>query len=260
MISLVLAAVAAAAAPTITAHQATTHPMRYFVALPDGWTAGRTWPVVVVIADAHRDFADNLKRFVDARGARPFLLVAPEVVTCGGTSGQTSPPHSYTEAEWAQARAPKDHDFDDAGLVAVLADVHAKWGGETRAYLTGWEAGGHTVWAQALRRPERWLAVAPVTPNYQGRGLTPDTFSRAPERATLPIQTFMCGAPRGEIAGFMPQLRQQVDRALADARAHGFAPEPPRDVPDADHGPLPGAVLAWFESLESARKAAAARK
>lgn len=260
MISLVLAGAAAAASPVITAHQATTHPMRYFVALPEGWTAGRTWPVVVVIPDAHRDFADNLKRFVDARGARPFLLVAPEVVTCGGTSGQTSPPHSYTEAEWAQARAPKDYDFDDAGLAAVLAEVHAKWGGETRAYLTGWEAGGHTVWAQALRRPERWLAVVPVTPNYQGRGLTPETFSRAPERATLPIQIFMCGAPRGEIAGFMPQLRQQVDRALADARAHGFAPEPVRVVEGADHGPLPDAVLAWFESLERARKAPAAKK
>lgn len=245
---------AAAAPPAITAHQATTHPMRYYVALPIGWSAGRTWPVVVVIDDAHRDFADNLRRFVDARGVKPYLLVAPEVTTCGGTRDQTSPPYTYTDAEWQQARAPKDHDFDDAGLAAMLADVHAKWGGEPRAHLTGWEAGGHTVWAQALRRPERWRAVAPVSPNYQGRGLTAETFSRAAERATLPIQTFVCGAPSGDAAEFMPQLRQQIDRALADARAHGFAPAPVRVVPGVEHGPLPAAVLAWFDSLEQVRR------
>ena len=248
-----LAALLLAAAPpstAITSHQATTHRMRYFVAPPVGWAPGHAWPVVVVIADAHRDFADNLQRFVQARGDRPFLLVAPEVVTCGGTRGQTSPPYSYTEAEWKQARAPKDFEFDDAGLAAVLADVHAKWGGVERAYLTGWEAGGHTVWAQTLRRPERWRAVAPVTTNYQGRGLTPEAFSHAPERATLPIQTFLCAAPSGNIAPFLAPLRQQIDRALAEASAHGFAPAPVRVVAGADHGPLPGPVLAWFDSLQ----------
>ena len=42
---------------------------------------------------------------------------------------------------------------------------------------------------------------------------------------------------------------QQTAQALADARAHGFAPLPVRIVPGADHGPLPGPVLAWFEKL-----------
>jgi dienelactone hydrolase len=253
------AAPVAAPAAIVTSHQATKHAMRFLVALPVGWAPGRAWPVVVVIADAHRDFAENLRRFVAVRGDRPFLLVAPEVVTCGGTRDQTSPPYTYTDAEWQLARAPKDHDFDDAGLAAVLADVHAKWSGEERAYLTGWEAGGHTVWAQALRRPERWRAVAPVTTNYQGRGLTAETFSRGPERATLPIQTFVCGAPKGELAGYMPGVRRQIDRAIADARAHGFAPAPVRVVPGADHGPLPEAVTAWFDSLEQARGKGAAR-
>jgi len=210
--------------------------------------------VVVVIADAHRDFAQNLNRFVDARATMPFVLVAPEVLTCGGTRGQTSPPYSYTADEWRMARAVGDHEFDDAGLAAVLAEVHAKWGGEERAYLTGWEAGGHTVWAQALRRPERWLAVAPVTTNYQGRGLTPETFSGAAERATLPVQVFWCGAPQGEVGAAMQNLRQQTDRAIADARAHGFAPSPIRVVAGADHGPLATAVLAWCDSLAQGRR------
>jgi poly(3-hydroxybutyrate) depolymerase len=210
--------------------------------------------VVVVIADAHRDFTENLQRFVEARAAMPFLLVAPEVLTCGGTRDQTSPPYSYTVEEWRAARAIRDHDFDDAGLAAVLAEVHAKWGGEARAYLTGWEAGGHTVWAQALRRPERWLAVASVTTNYQRRGLTPETFSHAPEREALPIQVFWCDPPQGEAAAAMQILRQQTEHAIADARAHGFAPAPVRVVAGADHGPLEAAVLAWFDSLAQLRR------
>jgi hypothetical protein len=52
--------------------------MRYHLALPAGWTRERTWPVVVVIPDAGREFVPNLQAFVTARGDRPFILVAPE--------------------------------------------------------------------------------------------------------------------------------------------------------------------------------------
>jgi dienelactone hydrolase len=234
----------------VSHYQAAGHPMRYHVALPAGWKAGSSWPVLVVVPDAHRDFTQNLMRFAEARGSRRLILVAPEVLSCGGERGKTTPPYAYTPAEWEVARRAAESDFDDQGLAAVLRAVHARWGGETRAFLTGWEAGGHTVWAQALRRPERWRGIAPVTPNYQGRGLTPATFSTDAARATLPIQVFWCGAPTGEEAATaMPFLRTQTDRAMADARSHGFAPAPIRVVHGADHGPLPGPVLVWVDSL-----------
>ena len=248
MTPILVAAALTVAAP-ITTHQAAAHPMRYSIALPQGWTPGQNLPVVVVIPDAHRDFVPNLTRFTSVHTTTPFILVAPEVLTCGGTRDQTSPPYSYTPAEWGVARAVGDFEFDDAGLAAVLDEVHRKWGGEARAYLTGWEAGGHAVWAQALRRPERWLAVAPVTTNYQRRGLAAETFSTAPERAALPIQVFWCDARTGDMAKFSPMVRQQADQALADAREHGFTPAPVRVVPGADHGPLEAPVMAWFDSL-----------
>ena len=243
-------AMAAGPAPrAITSHQVAGHAMRYHLALPVGWAAGGSWPVVVVIPDAHRNFEQNLRRFAETPAARGFTLVSPEVLSCGGTRDLTSPPYSYSPADWAIARSESETEFDDQGLAAVIAEVHARWGGETRAFLTGWEAGGHTVWAQALRRPERWRAVAPVTTNYQGRGLTSATLSTDSSRATLPIQVFWCGAPKGEVAAAMHFLRAQTDQALADARAHGFRPRPIRVVAGADHGPLPGPVMAWFDSL-----------
>jgi dienelactone hydrolase len=234
---------------TISAHRASGHPMRYHLALPSGWTADHRWPVLVAIPDANRDFEANLARFVRARGDRPYILVAPEVLSCGGGKSRTPERYSYPRAVWDSLQGGDDFAFEDAGLAAVLADVQRQWRGEPTAFLTGWEAGGHTVWAQALRHPERWRGVAPVTPNYQRRGVDSTTVSRAPERTGLPIQVLYCGAPTGEMARSMTFLEQQTALALRDARDHGFDPRPVRVVPGADHGPLPEAVLAWCDSL-----------
>jgi hypothetical protein len=232
-----------------TVHHAPDHPMRYHLALPSGWKPDRTWPVLVVIPDAARDFKDNLARFARARGDRPYILVAPEVLSCGGARTRTPDRYSYSPAEWTSLQAGDDFAFEDIELAAVLADVAKQWRGEPKAFLTGWEAAGHTVWAQALRHSERWRGVAPVTPNYQHRGLEAESFSKAPERETLAIQPFRCGTPKGEMAEHIPQLDAQIEAALRDAREHGFRPQPKRVVAGADHGPLPEAVFAWCDSL-----------
>jgi dienelactone hydrolase len=237
----------------ISLHRAIAHPMRYHLALPTRWTLGSEWPVLVVIPDAARDFEANLARFVRARGDRPYILVAPEVLSCGGARSRTRDHYAYTRAEWDSLQGGDDFAFEDAGLAAVLADVHARWRGEPKAFLTGWEAGGHTVWAQALRHPERWRAVAPVTTNYQRRGVDSTTISNAPERARLPIQAFRCGAPTGEFAAFMSVLDRQIELALRDAAEHGFRARPVRVIPNADHGPLAEAVLAWCDSVRGRR-------
>jgi hypothetical protein len=74
-------------------------------------------------------------------------------------------------------------------------------------------------------------------------------WSRTPERAALPIQLFRCSHPTGAAVEGFRAWDLQMTRALADARAHGFSPAPLRVVPGTDHGPLPGPVLAWFETL-----------
>lgn len=237
----------------ISAHRPAAHPMRYFVALPTGWSASAEWPVLVVVPDAHRDFRANLEQFVTARGDRPYILVAPEVLSCGGARSRTPDHYSYSRAEWDSLQGGDDFAFEDAGLQAVMADVRKNWRGAPKAFLTGWEAGGHTVWAQAFRHPERWLGVAPVTANYQRRGVDTKSISHAPERAVVPIQPFLCGAPKGDALEAVPFASQQTDAALKDGREHGYQARPVRVVPNADHGPLPEAVFAWCDSLRSGR-------
>src|SRR5262245_1861842 len=143
----------------ISSHRASRHPMRYYLALPPGWKADRPWPVLVAIPDAGREFKANLAAFVRARGKRPYILVAPEVLSCGGAGSRTLDHYAYTRAEWDSLQGGDDFAFEDAGLAAVLEDIRRQWHGESLAFLTGWEAGGHTVWAQTLRHPERWRGV-----------------------------------------------------------------------------------------------------
>lgn len=166
-----------------------------------------------MIPDAARDFTANLERFVAARGQRPFILVAPEVLSCGGQRSRTPDRYSYTAGEWDSLQAGDNFAFEDTGLRAVLADVHQRWHGENRAFLTGWEAGGHTVWAQTLRNPALWRGVAPVTTNYQRRGLDAAAFSRDPARTHLPVQPFRCGAPAGDATAFANVLDAGPGRA-----------------------------------------------
>ena len=241
------------AAPAITSHQTAAHPMRYHLALPEGWTPAKTWPVLIVIPDAHRDFEANLQRFIAARGSRPVILVAPEVLTCGGAAGLASPPYGYTDADWKAARQHDDFAFDDAGITAVLAEVATRWKGESKAFLTGWEAGGHTVWPLLFRHPERWRAVVPVTTNYQGRWMDEAAFSKDPARATVPVRVLTCGAPTGEDAQAVVRFRAQVERALAEAKAHGFTNLSETVVPGAPHGNLAAAVFAVLDA-ELARR------
>src|SRR5262249_54218445 len=163
------AAMALAEPSATTVHTAGSHPMRYHLALPTGWSAGRAWPVLIAIPDAGRAFDANLQMFVAMRGDRPYILVAPEVLTCGGTRTRPLDQYSYSRAVWDSLQGIDDFAFDDAGIAAVLADVHRLWHGESTAFLTGWEAGGHTVWALTFRHPERWRGVAPVSTNYQRR-------------------------------------------------------------------------------------------
>lgn len=243
------AAMALAEPSAITVHTASSHPMRYHLSLPAGWSAEREWPVLIAIPDAGREFDANLRAFVAARGDRPYILVAPEVLSCGGARTRTLDHYSYSKAVWDSLQGIDDFTFDDGGIAAVVADVRRQWHGESTPFLTGWEAGGHTVWALTFRHPERWRGVAPVSTNYQRRGLAPASFSSAPERLRLPLQVFREGASSGESADAMKFLEQQTANALADARQHGFAPAPVRVVPDADHGPLAPPVLAWCDSL-----------
>jgi dienelactone hydrolase len=222
--------------------------MEYYVSLPAGHTARRKWPVLVVIADASREFLDNLNAFVKAGEKDPFILVAPFVLTGGGAGFRGSPPYHYADAVWKEVDRVGEFGFDSAGLAAVAADVERLYGGERRYVLTGWEAGGHTVWAMVFRHPEALRAALPVSSNFRGRWLE-GGFSSAAERAGLPVQVLFCGTVPAEQKGAWGFLMDQSRQAMRLAEEHGYRNVTLEVVPKATHGPLAGDVLAAVRRL-----------
>src|SRR4051812_5095742 len=123
---LALAVALAGAAHAQELKTATGHPMQYYLSLPEDWSAGKTWPVIVAIESANRDFRANAEAFARARGKLPFIVVAPLVVTGGGAGFRTVLAYRYSDAVWSEIDRMGQFHFDETGIAAVVADVHRR--------------------------------------------------------------------------------------------------------------------------------------
>ena len=249
-ILFVAAAPAAVTAPPsgITLQTAAGYPMQYYVSLPHGWAKGKRWPVVVIIENATKEWQDITRVFADARGDRPFILVTPLILTNGGHDHRHMPVYHYPDSTWDRVDRVGTCAFDLDGVTAVMADVTRRYGGEDRCFLTGWEAGGHLVFATLFRHPERLRAVAPNAPNYIGRCMDDVKFSVAKERSDLPIRVFYgtadsaASAPNGV-------LRRQWLTVEALAKSHGYLRTSEAALPGRGHDAFAAEILAYFGSF-----------
>lgn len=235
-------------AHTITERRAPGHPMRYFVARPGGWTNDRTWPVLVVITDAYREFESTAQAFAAARGAGRFIIVVPEVLSGGAPAKAHATDFDYSAADWAFAERVGNCKFDDDGLAAVLRDVTDQDHGEQRVFITGWEAGGHVVFAQLFNHPERVRAAVAVTPNFQKRCVTEGRRVTGSVAAT-PIRVFHGADDTAWGSADRPWLVDQWHRADSLAKARGFTSVPDSLIPGEGHGAMPNAIIAYFTRL-----------
>ena len=101
---------------------ASSHPIQYYLSLPEGWVAGKKWPVVVVIDSAEREFLQAATAFAQARGPRPFILVTPLVVTNGGTRYRSVPTYHYSDPVWGRIDSGP-FNFDSDGIAAIMQEV-----------------------------------------------------------------------------------------------------------------------------------------
>ncbi len=226
---------------------ASTHPIQYYLSLPDGWSAARKWPVVVIIDSAERDFLQTATAFAQARGQRPFILVTPLVVTNGGAGFRSVPTYKYSEAVWNRIQSEGQFRFDMDGVTAIMQDVVKQYGGEDRYFITGLEAAGHTIWGILFNHPEATRGAAIVCPNYLGRWIDESHISTASERATLPIRNFVGSKDTLCVAG--QPIYTQMQKAMSVAEAHGYKNVSLVRIEGKGHEQLAEEVLAYFASL-----------
>jgi poly(3-hydroxybutyrate) depolymerase len=232
---------------TVELKTCTDHPMQYFVSLPEGWSRGKSWPVVIVVESADREFAKTAEEFEKERSGTPFIIATPLVVTNGGANVRNVPTYHYAESVWSRIEAEGPWTFDRDGIAAMIKDIGHQYGGEDKVFMTGFEAGGHTVWAETFQRPEMLRAVALVCPNFLGRHMNEGLFSQSPARATLPIKVFF--GSEDALAQTGQPIRGQWDVAAKAARDHGFEDVTYQSVAGKGHDHLAAEVLLYFHSL-----------
>ncbi len=226
---------------------ASSHPIQYYLSLPEGWTAGKKWPVVVVIESADREFLDAAKAFAQARQHRPFILVTPLVVTNGGSGFRNVPTYHYPDAVWTMIQESGQFNFDMDGINAVMQDVVKQYGGEDKYFVTGFEAGGHTAWGILFNHPEAIRAAALVCPNYLGRWVDEQRISSAARRTNLPIKNFV--GTKDDLCSAGHPISTQMQRAMSLASAHGYQNVSLTRVGGKGHERLADEVLEYFSSL-----------
>ncbi len=233
----------------IVERTATAHPMHYFVSLPSDWNKLRSWPVIVVIPDAEREFRKTASTFAAASGSQHFVIVVPMVLGGGGTAQQHKNDFDYPDSVWRIADRTGTCDFDEDGISAVLDDVDRLYRTDPRIFLTGWEAGGHVVIPQLLRHPERIRAVVVTTPNFQGRCVVPATRSLTNAESRIPVRVFG-GDKDPAWTGTSPLVIQSA-RFDSLAKVRGFRNVSDSLIKNGGHGALAANVVGYFASLLS---------
>jgi poly(3-hydroxybutyrate) depolymerase len=221
---------------------ASTHPMQYYVSLPDGWTPQRQWPVLIAIDGSGKDFLDMARLYAHAAAGTPFVIVSPVVLTNGGTNLRHSPKYRYAAAVWDNIDKTGACAFDLDGLAAVIADVQQRDSGRPKVYITGFSAGAHAMWAIVFHRPDLLAAAAPASGNYNGRCVTDDGFSVYAGRAGLPIEGILGDDELGR------GLDTQFERAKGVATTHGYT-NISREIVAGEHDPHADAVVKFFRGL-----------
>jgi poly(3-hydroxybutyrate) depolymerase len=244
--ALLLCARALAQKPVLST--ASNHPVQYYLSLPHGWSADRTWPVVIVLDGGNKNFLEMARTFDEARGSLPFILVTPVILTNGGADLRPLPEYHYPTAVWDEVDRSGKCKFDFEGLEAIIGDVQAKYRGDAKVFITGHSAGAHLAWGMVFQHPEKLAAAAVTCGNYKGRCMTEEGFSTAQDRAELPVKGF-----QGALDRARTPLEGQFQGGRSVAEQHGYRNISFEVVADARHDPFARRVLEYFDSLRESR-------
>lgn len=232
---------------TLTLQKAAGHPIQYYISLPKDWTKAKSWPVVVVLEAADKEYQKNAERFVTARGDMPFILVAP-FNTNNGNQGRRDPKlFPYSNETWDYMEKVGDCQFNDEGIEKIIQEVADKYNGEKKVYITGFEAGAHVLWSIVLNHPELLKAAAPVAGNFRNRCVESGKTSNDPSKKNLPIKSFVGDGdeyfrPSGKVYNQWTEVKSL-------AESNGYENISENVIAKKGHEPMPSEVMNYFLSL-----------
>jgi len=132
--------------------------------------------------------------------------------------------------------------------------------GEQKYFITGFEAGAHTVWQFVFQHPERLKAAAPVSGNYnQNSCMSEEAFSKNPSLIQLPVKGF--SGSIDTLYGSKGPVYYQWKNALQAVTAHGYKNISEMIIAGKGHEDyqIIGREVLHFDDKEVARAALAQR-
>jgi predicted esterase len=221
--------------------QAKAHKMQYHLALPKGWSAARTWPIVVTVEGAGCNWLGNCNAFLGQRGDRPFILVTP--ITFANTNALDPKKYPYPQELLDEVEKSGRIKFDEEGLLAVLEEVRKDFNGQEKFFITGFSGGGNLTWRMIFGHPDKLAGASPACANFYMTG----TVSQAPERETLPVKALQ--GDKDEYLNQPPNLEQQWLKAKQLCDENGFKNVSRVMLPGVGHSACGKEVLDFFASL-----------
>jgi predicted peptidase len=150
--------------------------MPYRVYVPTTWDGKRSLPIVLFLHGAganestYLDIADGLlRKLAEQHG---YIVVSPLGFTPLGAYGNPLRlPAVFGESQAAAAQRAavtpqrrRELDLSELEVITVLELVTEQYGADrSRTFLAGHSMGSGGVWHLAVRYPERWRAVAPMS-------------------------------------------------------------------------------------------------
>jgi hypothetical protein len=178
---------------------ATTHPMKYYVSLPQDWSRDKTWPVLVVPNAHYAATPKMIERFAPLRDARKsrLILVQPVVINAdpvrnmqvyrGPVMDAISAADAVPAAEGRDEEARAK--FDSEGILAVMRDVRERYHSQAQFYIAGFSASTHVAYMFLFAHPEVLKGVVINSGVYLGRGVDEDRIPlvNSPARTNLDV-------------------------------------------------------------------------
>ena len=226
---------------------ASNHPMQYFVSLPKEWDKSKKWPVVMILEAADKEYKVNAERFLKVRGNSPFILVAPYNTNNGNAGRRDEKIFPYSKETWDYIDRIGDCQFNDDGIHQIILDVTKEYNGEEKIYLTGFEAGTHTLWSIVFNHPEYLKTAVSVAGNFRNRCIEPSKVSNDGSKKSLPIHSIVGEAD--EYFSPSGKFYNQWTDVKALAISSGFQNISETVIPKKGHVPMPEEVLAYITTL-----------
>jgi hypothetical protein len=145
----------------------TSHPMKYYLSLPQGWTATKKWPVYVAVEGAGSNFLGACNGGVGNKNDT-FIVVTP----CGFTNTNALTDDMRKKYPYTKEVIDKADEnrmgFDEPGMLAILDDLKASYGAQDKACITGFSGGGILTWFMVFMHPDRLIVAVPACANFAG--------------------------------------------------------------------------------------------